>query len=149
MNIKVEDTVVVLKGKEKPQPNDAQDKDDAAKQKQRSEARIMLVTQKDGSVKEYKYGKVIKFFRSEGKESWSKCVNMVYKHMRKSRQNPRGGRCIKRCHPNGELSCMLCPACNQPSRTGTVIKADGTKHRVCKNANRNWSNQQKQEKASS
>jgi large subunit ribosomal protein L24 len=131
MNIKVEDTVVVLKGKEKPQPTDIQDKEDAAKQKQRSEARVMLVTQKDGSVKEYKYGKVIKLFRTEGKVL-VEGVNMVYKHMRKSRQNPRGGRLHKEMPIQLANVMLLCPSCNQPSRTGTVTKADGTKHRVCK-----------------
>lgn len=128
MNIKVNDTVVILKGLEKPQLADNQEEDN--KKTNQSEARIVRVTAPDGTVKEYKKGKVLKIFAEKNKILVEGC-NMVYKHMKKSRQNPRGGRLHKEMPLQIANVMLLCPACNKPSRTGTRIK-EGVKYRFCK-----------------
>lgn len=127
MNIKVDDTVVILKGLEKPQRADDQDEE---KKSNQSEARTVRVTAADGTVKEYKKGKVLKIFAEKNKILVEGC-NMVYKHMKKSRQNPRGGRLHKEMPVQIANVMLLCPACNKPARTGTRTK-DGVKYRFCK-----------------
>ena len=38
---------------------------------------------------------------------------------------------------------LVCPKCNKPTRVGRVIEADGTKKRVCKNAENHLSKGEK------
>lgn len=127
MNIKVDDTVVILKGLEKPQRADQQEED---KKSNQSEARTVRVKMADGTFKDYKKGKVLKIFAEKNKILVEGC-NMVYKHMKKSRQNPRGGRLHKEMPVQMSNVMLLCPSCNKPARTGTKLK-DGVKYRVCK-----------------
>ena len=130
MNIKVDDTVVILKGLEKPQRADEQKPETKTNQ---SEARTIRVAMTDGTFKEFKKGKVLKIFAEKNKILVEGC-NMVYKHMKKSRQNPRGGRLHKEMPVQIANVMLLCPACNKPSRTGTRTK-DGVKYRFCKKCN--------------
>jgi large subunit ribosomal protein L24 len=58
-------------------------------------------------------------------------VNRVYKHMRKSQKNPRGGRLQKEMPIWLSTVQLVCPSCGQPTRTGVRIK-DGAKFRYCK-----------------
>jgi large subunit ribosomal protein L24 len=125
MHIKVEDIVVVLKGLEKPVSVDAKAKDD------RSDATLVRVKGANGSVKEYKSGKVLKLYLNQNRVL-VEGVNKVWKHMKKSRQNPRGGRLHKEMPIQLSNVMLLCPKCNQPARTGTKVNADGTKNRICK-----------------
>ncbi len=59
-------------------------------------------------------------------------VARVYKHMRRSQQNPRGGRLSKEMPIHGSKVMLVCPACGQRTRTGAKLHADGSKHRFCK-----------------
>ncbi len=60
-------------------------------------------------------------------------VARVYKHVRRSQKNPRGGRLSKEMPIAMSNVQLVCPACGKPSRTGASIREDGSKVRVCKN----------------
>ncbi|MCK4375963.1 MAG: 50S ribosomal protein L24 [Candidatus Brocadiae bacterium] len=63
-------------------------------------------------------------------------VNMVWKHMRRSREHPRGGR-IQIEAPMHASNVMLlcpsrdCPGHDKPVRAKQVVREDGTKVRAC------------------
>jgi large subunit ribosomal protein L24 len=59
-------------------------------------------------------------------------VNRVYKHVRRSQKNPRGGRLFKEMPIDISNVMLVCPSCGQPTRTGARIHDDGSIHRVCK-----------------
>ncbi len=59
-------------------------------------------------------------------------VNRVYKHVRRSQKNPRGGRLFKEMPVAISNVMLVCPACGKPTRTGARRHDDGSKHRVCK-----------------
>ncbi|HEV2970101.1 MAG TPA: 50S ribosomal protein L24 [Pirellulales bacterium] len=59
-------------------------------------------------------------------------VNRVYKHVRRSQKNPRGGRLFKEMPVSISNVMLVCPACSRPTRTGARLHDDGSKHRVCK-----------------
>lgn len=59
-------------------------------------------------------------------------VNVVHKHVRRSRRNPQGGRLSKEMPlPAGKVQ-LVCPSCSKPTRIGALIENDGSKHRICK-----------------
>ncbi len=59
-------------------------------------------------------------------------VNVVYKHVRRSRRNPQGGRLTKEMPIPQSRVQVVCPSCSQATRVGAKFEADGSKHRVCK-----------------
>jgi large subunit ribosomal protein L24 len=59
-------------------------------------------------------------------------VARVHKHMRRSQQNPRGGRLSKEMPIAISNVMLICPACGRPTRTGVRVEKDGSKHRFCK-----------------
>jgi large subunit ribosomal protein L24 len=59
-------------------------------------------------------------------------VNMVYKHLRRSRENPQGGRIQKEMPINISNVLPVDPKTNQPTRVGFKVKEDGSKQRVAK-----------------
>ena len=59
-------------------------------------------------------------------------VNRVYKHVRRSQKNPRGGRLSKEMPMAISNVMLVCPSCGRPTRTGARLHDDGSKHRVCK-----------------
>lgn len=59
-------------------------------------------------------------------------VNRVYKHVRRSQKNPRGGRLFKEMPVAISNVMLVCPACGRPTRTGARLHDDGSKHRVCR-----------------
>jgi large subunit ribosomal protein L24 len=59
-------------------------------------------------------------------------VARVQKHMRRSQQNPRGGRLSKEMPIAISNIMLVCPACGRRTRTGVRRRADGSKHRFCK-----------------
>lgn len=124
MHIQTNDTVVVLKGNEKPSSTNAQDT-------RTSDASTVRVTMPGGTVKEFKAGKVLKLYVKQNRVL-VEGVNKVLKHMKKSRQNPRGGRLSKEMPIQLANVMLLCPKCSKPTRTGVKIAADGSKTRVCK-----------------
>jgi large subunit ribosomal protein L24 len=76
--------------------------------------------------------KVLRVLRDEGKVV-VEGVNTVWKHMRRSQKNPRGGRLHKEMPVQISNVQLVCPACSQAVRTGVRMKDDGSKHRFCKN----------------
>jgi large subunit ribosomal protein L24 len=59
-------------------------------------------------------------------------VNRVYKHVRRSQKNPRGGRLSKEMPMAISNVMLVCPACGRPTRTGARFHDDGSKYRVCR-----------------
>jgi len=80
-------------------------------------------------------GRILQAMPREGKVV-VEGVNMVWKHIRPSRQHPRGGR-IERETPLNASNVMLlcqnreCARYDKAVRTRTAAAADGTKNRVC------------------
>jgi len=75
--------------------------------------------------------KVLKVDREAGKLV-VEGVNRVFKHMRRSQRNPQGGRLSKEMPIQLSNVLLVCPACNEATRTGVRRSADGGKERVCK-----------------
>jgi large subunit ribosomal protein L24 len=59
-------------------------------------------------------------------------VARVQKHMRRSQQNPRGGRLSKEMPIAISNIMLVCPACGRRTRTGVRTLDDGSKQRYCK-----------------
>jgi large subunit ribosomal protein L24 len=59
-------------------------------------------------------------------------VNRVYKHLRRSRKNPQGGRLEIEAPLHVSNLQLVCSKCDQAVRTGLKADADGKKHRVCR-----------------
>ena len=93
----------------------------------RADDQVEVMSGKDKGVR----AKVQRVMREEGKVV-VEGVNLVWKHMRKSQKNPRGGRLHKEMPVKLATVQLVCPACNQRARTGVRFKPDGSKHRYCK-----------------
>jgi large subunit ribosomal protein L24 len=59
-------------------------------------------------------------------------VNRVYKHLRRSRKHPQGGRLEIEAPIDLSNLKLVCNKCNKGVRTGVRIDGDGAKHRVCR-----------------
>ena len=59
-------------------------------------------------------------------------LNQVYKHMRRSRKNPQGGRLQKEAPLDMSNVLPVCSKCNRGVRVGYQKKDDGQKVRVCR-----------------
>lgn len=59
-------------------------------------------------------------------------VNRVYKHLRRSRKNPQGGRLEIEAPVNASNLLVVCATCGKGVRVGVRREADGKKHRVCR-----------------
>jgi large subunit ribosomal protein L24 len=94
----------------------------------RVDDQIEVMAGRDKSVR----AKVLRVLRDEGKVV-VEGVNTVWKHMRRSQKNPRGGRLHKEMPVQISNVQLVCPACNQATHTGVRFKEDGSKHRFCKN----------------
>lgn len=75
--------------------------------------------------------KVLRVDRTRGKLV-VEGVNRVYKHMRRSQRNPKGGRLSKEMPVDLSNVQLVCPACGKPARTGARTREDGVKERYCK-----------------
>lgn len=58
-------------------------------------------------------------------------VNIVLKHVRKSQENPRGGRVEKEAPMAISNVSLVCSSCNSPSRRKIRVEDDGSKVRIC------------------
>lgn len=58
-------------------------------------------------------------------------VNQVYKHLRRDRRNPQGGRLQKEAPIDASNVLPVCPACDAGVRVGYRVKDNGTKVRIC------------------
>jgi len=59
-------------------------------------------------------------------------VNRVYKHVRRSQQNPQGGRLSKEMPVQTSNVLLVCESCGAAARLGVRFMDDGTKERYCK-----------------
>ena len=59
-------------------------------------------------------------------------VNRVFKHLRRSRKNPQGGRLEIEAAIDVSNLQLVCTKCNKAVRTGIRAEPDGSKHRVCR-----------------
>lgn len=59
-------------------------------------------------------------------------VNRVYKHLRRSRRNPQGGRLEIEAPVDLSNLKLVCAKCDKGVRVGVRTDDDGTKHRLCR-----------------
>ncbi len=59
-------------------------------------------------------------------------VNRVYKHLRRSRKNPQGGRLEIEAPVHVSNLLPVCPKCNRGRRVGYRVADNGKKHRQCR-----------------
>jgi large subunit ribosomal protein L24 len=78
--------------------------------------------------------KVISIDRPNGK-ILLEGVNRVYKHMRRSKKNPQGGRLSKEMPINVSNVALVCPSCGAKTRIGARTTAGGAKERFCRKCN--------------
>lgn len=98
----------------------------------RKDDQVEVITGDDkGSPSDRRIAKVLKAIPSKNKIV-VEGVNLVYKHMKPSQQNPQGGRLSKEMPISVSNVMLFCPKCNRGVRVGKRISADGQKQRVCK-----------------
>jgi large subunit ribosomal protein L24 len=76
--------------------------------------------------------RVIGVFPKEGK-ILVEGVNLVYKHLKPSQQNPRGGRLSKEAPIDVSNVLLFCQTCRRGVRVGMHYDDDGSKWRICRN----------------
>jgi large subunit ribosomal protein L24 len=59
-------------------------------------------------------------------------VNRVYKHVRRNRRNPQGGRLSMEMPIDASNAALVCTSCRKPTRLGARLRDDGSKERYCK-----------------
>jgi large subunit ribosomal protein L24 len=59
-------------------------------------------------------------------------INRVYRHLRRSRKNPQGGRLEIEAPLALSNILVVCPKCDKGVRLGLKKEADGKKRRVCR-----------------
>lgn len=75
--------------------------------------------------------KVLKVYAKESKVL-IEGVNRVYKHVRRTQQNPQGGRLSMEMPVAISNVMVVCPSCRKPARIGARFTDDGAKERYCK-----------------
>lgn len=78
--------------------------------------------------------KVVRVDREAGKVL-VEGVNRVYKHVRRSQRNPRGGRLSKEMPISISNVKLVCKSCDAAARMGVRFLDDGSKERYCKKCN--------------
>lgn len=76
-------------------------------------------------------GKVLRISRGDAKIV-VEGANRVYKHIKKSQKNPRGGQLSKEMPLAISNVLLVCQACGAAVRLGARYLADGSKERYCK-----------------
>jgi len=59
-------------------------------------------------------------------------INQVYKHLRRDRRNPQGGRLQKEAPVDASNVLLVCSRCDRGVRVGYRTRDDGTKVRICR-----------------
>ena len=59
-------------------------------------------------------------------------INRVYRHLKRSRKNPQGGRLEIEAPLALSNLLVVCPKCDKGVRLGLKVEADGKKRRVCR-----------------
>jgi large subunit ribosomal protein L24 len=78
-----------------------------------------------------KTGQVLKVF-PDNQKVLVQGVNQVYRHMRPSRQNPRGGRIQKEMPIHISNVQPIDPKTSRPTRVGYQVAEDGSKERIAR-----------------
>lgn len=86
-----------------------------------------------------KKGRVLKVFPSE-KRAIVEGINLIKRHTRPTSKSPQGGIVEKEASIHVSNLMIVCPKCNQPSKTKHAIIKDEAREkdirvRVCKNCN--------------
>jgi large subunit ribosomal protein L24 len=76
-------------------------------------------------------GKVLRVVRDTDKVV-VEGANRVFKHVKKSQKNPRGGQLSKEMPMAISNILLVCQACGAAARMGARFLADGSKERYCK-----------------
>ncbi len=90
---------------------------------------VVILSGKDKGKK----GKVLEASPKEQKIIVEGC-NMVTKHVKPTRAGQAGGIVKAEGAFYASKAMLVCPKCNKPTRIAHKISEDGTKSRVCKNA---------------
>ncbi len=88
---------------------------------------VEVITGDDAGVR----GKVLRVVRETNKVV-VEGVNRVYKHVRRSQQNPQGGRLSKEMPVAVSNVMLICPQTGKPTRIGVRVLPDGSKERYAK-----------------
>jgi len=88
---------------------------------------VTVMTGKDSGKK----GKILRMYPQRNRVL-IEGVNLVKKHMRPTRDNPKGGihQMERPVHMSNVM--LVCPRCAQKTKIGCKILSDGTKKRICK-----------------
>lgn len=78
-----------------------------------------------------KKGKILRVF-PEKERVIVEGVNLLKKHMKPTKANPKGGIMQKEAPINISNVMLLCPSCSKPSRFSNVTGKNGDKSRECK-----------------
>ncbi len=99
----------------------------------------MIKSFTSGSEREWKKGTRGKVLRviTEDEKLIVEGVKMVYRHLRRSQQHPRGARIEKEAPIHVSNVKLVCPSCQKAARVGHHRLTDGTKVRFCKKCREN------------
>ncbi|MCS7015783.1 MAG: 50S ribosomal protein L24 [Gemmatales bacterium] len=92
---------------------------------------VVVIKGSDASPDHKTIAKVLEVYPKENKVL-VEGINVVWKHVRPSRRNPRGGRVQKEMPISAANVMLYCPRCQRGVRVGRRYLADGTKERYCK-----------------
>ncbi len=88
---------------------------------------VIVLTGRDRGKK----GKVLKIFVDTNR-AIVEGINMVQKHQRPSRENPKGGLVDREAKIHISNLQLICPKTGKPTKIGYTFLADGTKARLSK-----------------
>ena len=88
---------------------------------------VIVLTGRDRGKK----GKILKLF-PESNKAIVEGINLIQKHQRPSRQNPKGGLVERESNINISNLQLICPKTGKPTKVGYNFLADGSKARVSK-----------------
>ena len=88
---------------------------------------VEVITGEDRGVR----ARVLRVNRGKG-QAIVEGVNRVYKHLRRSRRNPQGGRLEIEAPVDLSNLRLVCSKCDKGVRVGVRTDDDGTKYRVCR-----------------
>ncbi|MGZ9146873.1 MAG: 50S ribosomal protein L24 [Candidatus Deferrimicrobiaceae bacterium] len=78
-----------------------------------------------------KVGRILKVDRDAGRVFVEK-INMVKRHAKPGKTNPRGGIVEKEAALSYSNIMIMCDKCNKPTRISMVVEDSGERHRACK-----------------
>lgn len=88
---------------------------------------VVAITGRDRGKK----GKILKIF-PDSNRAIVEGVNLVTKHQRATRDNPKGGIIRRESSIHISNLQLVCSRCGKPARVGFSILADQTKKRMCR-----------------